>query len=203
MFSFDEKMLVAELAGLSEHAQVAFAAAAATRQLDSFERFARATGMDEQRPREIALLLWDALQRQPIDSSGWSSILDEVMDLQPEEDSGHWVSRALAEDAISALAYAIRCMSTSNPQEAAWAARCAYEAADQAAIRALDVQPGSPTSEALIKSHEWVQRELLRQNRDLTLLISGQETAISELQDHAFAETLLTESEALSVTIFS
>ena len=72
------------------------------------------------------------------------------MGLLPAESDDWVIGNALADDALSSLAYAIRCSLTPEPQEAAWAARRAYEAADQAAMRVLGVQPGLPNTEAAI-----------------------------------------------------
>ena len=83
-----------------------------------------------------------------------------------------------------------------DAQEAAWPARRAYEAADQAAIRMLSVQPGLPDTEEKKLAHECVQRELVRQRNDLTLL-SGD--LMEETQRHALQSELLTEEEAATL----
>lgn len=197
MYSFDENALAGELRTLSSRARIAFAAAAATRQLGNYERLARESdGDSEQRPREIAALLWSDLQVAAVDRAAWSARLDEMMSLLPQESDDWVIGHALADDALSSLAYAIRCLLTSEPQEAAWAARRAYEAADQAAIRVLGVQPGLPNTEAVIKSHGFVQRELARQRHDLSLLRAD---SIDEVQRQAFEDDLLTEQEAASL----
>lgn len=197
MHSFDENALVGELGALSSQARIAFAAAAATRQLSNYERLARESDSgSEQRPREIAAQLWTDLQTAEIDRAVWSARLDEVMSLLPEESDDWVIGHALADDALSSLAYAIRCLLTPEPQEAAWAARRAYEAADQAAIRALGVQPGLSNTEAVIKSHGFVQRELARQRNDLSLLRAD---SIDEVQRQAFADELLSAQEAASL----
>ena len=197
MYSFDEGSLIGELAALSDRARTAFAAAAATRQLRNYERLAHAAqAASDQRPREIATQLWTDLRTSAFDRGAWSSTLDEVMTLLPEEGDDWGIGHALADDALSCLAYAIRCLLSPEPQEAAWAARRAYEAADQAAIRVLGVQPGLPNTEAAIKSHVLVQRELARQRDDLSLLRID---SVDEVQRQAFANELLTEQEAASL----
>lgn len=197
MYSFDENALVGELRGLRSQARIAFAAAAATRQLGSYERLARALKSgNEQRPREIAAQLWADLQAAPVDRDTWSALLDEVMSLLPEESDDWVIGHALVDDALSSLAYAIRCLLTPEPQEAAWAARRAYEAADQAAIRLLGVQPGLPNTETVIKSHSFVQRELARQQNDLFMLRAD---SVEEVQRQAFIDELLTEQEVASL----
>jgi uncharacterized protein YjaG (DUF416 family) len=196
-YRFDENALVGELGALSSWARIAFAAAAATRQLGNYERLARESGAgSEQRPREIAAQLWADLQGPAVDRAAWSTELDEVMSLLPEESDDWMIGHALADDALSSLAYAIRCLLTPEPQEAAWAARRAYEAADQAAIRMLGVQPGLPDTETAIVSHAIVQRELARQRNDLSLLRSD---SVDEVRRRAFADELLTEQEAASL----
>ena len=197
VYSFDEGKLVDELGVLSNRARIAFAAAAATQQLGNYERFARESEAgNEQRPREIAAQLWADLKVAVVDHATWSAKLDEVMSLLPEESDDWVIGYALADDALSSLAYSIRCLLTLEPQEAAWAARRAYEAADQAAIRVLGVQPGLPETEAAIRSHDFVQRELARQRNDLFQLHAD---SVDEVQQQAFGDEILTEQEAAAL----
>lgn len=197
MYSFDETALARELGTLPTRARIAFAAAAATRQLGSYERLAREWGAENaQRPREIAVQLWTDLHAAAVDRAAWSARLDEIMGLLPEERDDWVIGHALADDALSSLAYAIRCVLTLESQEAAWAARRAYEAADQAAIRDVGVQAGLPHTEVAIRSHGFVQRELARQRNDLFLLRTD---SVDEVRRQAFADELLTEQEAASV----
>lgn len=187
MLRFDENALVGELSALSRSARIAFSAAAATRQLGSYERFDHDV-RSQKRPRELVVELWAAIQSSTVDHAAWSAKLEEVMALLPEDGDNLALEDALAEDALSSLAYAIRCLLNPEPQEAAWAARRAYEAADQAAIRLLGVQPGLPSAEAEVLSHAIVQREISRQQRDLSLLRSG---SLEEVKRKAFEDELL------------
>jgi len=97
-------------------------------------------------------------------------MLEEVMTMFPDEGSESSNLHAYAQDALSSLAYTIRCLMDGSAQEAAWGANSAYEAADQAAIRQLDIQPGGTAAEHQILMHPFVQRELERQERDLQIL---------------------------------
>jgi len=195
MYIFDEVALARSLEALPDQAKIAFAAAAATRQLGSYERLARLKTEPAQRPREIAVQLWDDLSAVAFNRISWSARLDEVMGLLPEESDDWTVVHALAEDALSSLAYAIRCLLTLDPQEATWAGRRAYEAADQAAIHVLGDRLGMPQSEDLINSHRLVQRELERQRNDLAMLHGG---ALNEVRERAFSNESLTNEEASS-----
>ena len=190
MYDFHEAQLVIDLDTLPERARIAFASAAATRQLSNYERFAKDCTA-QARPRQIAHELWASLSSSDIDLDAWSSRLEEVMELLPDPDAKWVVDHALAEDALSSLAYAIRCLLDPLPQEAAWAARCAYNAADQAAIRLLDIDP-ERSAEAAILGHEVVQRELSRQKRDLDLLRGG---ALDGVKSQAYADELLSAAE--------
>jgi uncharacterized protein YjaG (DUF416 family) len=175
MYVFDESRLVRELEVLPPLVRISFASAAATRLLSSYERFANSLRKSEAKyPREIAIHLWNDLRSSEVDRINWQIRLNEVMGLLPEESDDWEVSHAFADDAISSLAYAIRCLLVTDPQEAIWAARRAYEAADQAAIRMLGVQPGLLHTEAAVSS-------------------------IDEVQRLAFENDLLTEEEAASI----
>lgn len=197
MYSFNENDLASELGSLPNNVRIAFAAATATRQLSTYERVA--FGLPErqvQRPREILGQLWGGIHASEFDRDLWSERLDEVMNLLPDESDDWVIGHALADDALSSLAYTIRCVLNPDPREAAWAARRAYEAADQAAIRSTGVQLGLPHTELALNSHEFVQRELARQQRDLALLRTN---SIHEVQEGAFENELLTEHELISL----
>jgi hypothetical protein len=188
MYHFNEPSLVAALTKLEFNSRIAFAMGAATRQLTTYEYFlGKSIPAGERGPREIATRLWAMLPCGASDTESWSGTLDEVMSMLPQDSDF-----PLSDDAISSLAYAIRCLLTRDAQEAAWAARRAYEAADQAAIWALDVQTGLPESEAAINAHTFVQRELARQEQDLVLLQTG---SIKEVQTRAFQNVILSDDE--------
>lgn len=193
MFSFNENDLAGDLGSLSDKGRIAFAAATATRQLSTYERIAVVLGQDQvQLPREIVGHLWIDIHASETDRDLWSERLDKVMSLLPGESDDWVVGHALVDDALSSLAYAIRCLLTHDAREAAWAARRAYEAADQAAIKSTNLHPGLPIAEVSLNSHEFVQRELVRQLSDLALLRAN---SINEVQARAFVDELLTEKE--------
>jgi hypothetical protein len=187
MHGFDEAILVAELATIPAGRQLAFAAAAAIRQLESYEWYARRLCPDAiARPREIAMMLWD---ESPGERHDWAECLAEVLGLMPEESDEWTVFHSLAEDALASLAYAIRALLTADPQEAAWAARRGYEAVDQAAIRLMGIHPGPQEAEQAILKHALVQQELGRQRRDLLLIATDPRLdALTALRDQALTE---------------
>ena len=203
--SFDETQLSAELAKLQSKGRMAFAAAVACRPLGACERFAGQLGLaSEGRPREIAVQLWSALLGDASERTTWVMALEEVMNFLPQAppaapDAGSF-AHGLVDDALSSLVYAIRCLLSPDADEAAWAARCAYESIGRAALRALRLQADTPEAEAQVLAHPWVQRELERQRRDLSALLADRSpAAMSVLQQRSSAEELLTADEALTL----
>lgn len=199
MYSFDEVFLIGELTKLSSQERVAFAVAAATRQMQCYNRFcAKFESIQNVDPREIVAQIWCDIRRKGIDRAFWMARLDDVMNLLPSEEGGWTLYHSLAEDALSSLAYSIRCLLNADPQEAAWSARRAYEACDQAAIQLIGINPGSREAELIILSHAFVQRELARQREDLDLLRMN---LIDEVQRRAYANELLADEEVRASTI--
>lgn len=192
MYDFNEKILINQLTDLSNFAQIAFALSAAARQLNIYERYAQQFSEHNfERPREIALQLWEQVQLES-EQRSWSSLLDEVIGLLPQESDDWTLLHALAEDALSSLAYSIRCLLAPSPRESAWSARRSYEAVDQLAIIELKLQTGLPETELAIKNHPIVQLELSRQNRDFVVLNQSKTKSINEMKKYIFAEDIAT-----------
>lgn len=118
------------------------------------------------------------------------------MTVFPDEESESSNLHAYAQDALSSLAYTVRCLIDGSAQEAAWGANSAYEAADQAAIRQLGIQPGGTAAEHRILMHPFVQRELERQERDLHILEQHPfKEVLDQLKLSALSEQTLTLDE--------
>lgn len=120
--------------------------------------------------------------------------IERCMSLIPREDEGPWIEQqAAAEDAGTALAYALRCRKTGESQEAAWAARCCYEALDHFVINRDDIDVNEAGAEAAVVADPLVQAELARQQRDLDALrLHGEEKNIAaRLRLRAIAEASL------------
>ncbi|MGF1526863.1 MAG: DUF416 family protein [Candidatus Competibacterales bacterium] len=170
-----------------------------TRQLEACEQFAERFAPESKGSAKAVIdQLWEAVVGNSSEKTNWEAVQKEVMELLPEEQDQWAPFHVYADHAIASLAYTIRCLLKPDAQEAAWSARRAYEAADQAAIRDLDVQTGAADSEARILAHPIVQRELQRQQRDLRLLQSSPlEQSLNALKASAFSEPMLSLSEML------
>ena len=102
------------------------------------------------------------------------SKIDACMALIPREDDGPWFTeQASAEDAGASVGYALRCRQSGQAQEAAWAARRAYEALDHYVINRGDIDTNKPGAEERVLGHPAVQGELARQRRDLDEALAG------------------------------
>lgn len=86
MVEFDEVLLEAGLADLSLAARLAFAAAAAARQLPSYELFATLSGFrDPLWPSRVLEQVHEKLRLNDLKAPGWGGMLEELMERIPAE----------------------------------------------------------------------------------------------------------------------
>lgn len=171
MLTYDETRLKQELATLPPRLRVAFATAAATRQLPCYARLAPPRLVQAQLdPKALLEALWQKIRDGDLAPGAWQATLDKLMDVLDKETPDWRPFDFLAEDALVTLAYAIRCLLDPEPQEAAWAARVAYESADQAVIRLQGDVPATAAAEARILAHPFIQRTLGLLHEDLASL---------------------------------
>jgi hypothetical protein len=169
MLSFDNPRLVAEL-GRMEPALASLFALSCTMRLanDVF-------GMEPDSPGSRAL----AAARENVSKhllAGHPIDIDEagLLALIRQEDDDGSFEAAVLEDALAAMAYTVRSIADDTPQNAAWAAARAYETADRFVSGTIAGTQYTAPVEREILLHPIVQRELMRQERDvLTLLIPG------------------------------
>jgi uncharacterized protein YjaG (DUF416 family) len=181
-----------ELAGIEQlpnPLRGAFAAACAERLLPAYHKFlARSNRGDPCILEQILTRLWKDLSGEPMSEAETEAQIDACVELIPREDDGPWVAeQAAAEDAVAALAYALRCRRSGLAKEAAWAAGRAYEALDDYVINHEDVDTNIAGAEARVLAHPLVQAELARQQRDLDELLAGTIT-IDRLRERSRAE---------------
>lgn len=196
MRRFNQEALLARLARLPAKHRVAFAASVANRQLNGYEWYSlKACPQDQKVPRDAVDRVWEwAAGTGPIDGN-WELVLDSATSLLPDVGIEWTLAHALANEALTSVAYAIRSViSPDQVREPVWAARHAYEAADQAAIRMRTSQVGNAAGE-LFALHPIVLRELDRQARDLEILEDAGEEAIRRVRNPARVEALLTTDE--------
>ena len=188
---YNEAVLVRDLGLLGVDARVAFAVSCAERLFPAYAEFSNQTGRGS--PETLATLLervWQHLLGERMLSEDISASLHLCMTLIPDESDGPWVdAQPYADDAATATAYALRALETGKAQEAAWAARRAYEAAGHHVAHRLGIK-----SEAMIRAHPVVVRETSRQRRDLDLLLAANQEPVGyfvRLRDRAKSEAFM------------
>lgn len=174
VLQFEEPTLMMKLDKLSRLDRAAFATACAGRLQEAYAKFAMRTGRGDSAAFTAILgTLWNDLAGGKADSET-DQLVEESMRLIPQEDENEWaLDQAAAEDAGSALTYALRCRRSGSVMDAVWAARRAYEALDQYVINHENIDPNLPGSEVLVAAHGLIQAELKRQQRDLNELLHG------------------------------
>ncbi|WP_438023102.1 DUF416 family protein [Sorangium sp. So ce233] len=178
---FDEAHLIKDIDRLAPRLRVAFAASCAERLRPAYLAFsARSGGGNPGKFEAILDHLWRDLDRPTMADDEIGARIASCMGLIPQEDDGPWLSeQASAEDAGAALAYALQCLQSGESQEAAWAARRAYEALDHYVIAHENVDMKAPGAETKVLSHPLVQAELGRQRRDIRELLTAKEQDIT------------------------
>lgn len=194
MLRFNEKELFYQIEQLGKQHRAAFAAACAERLLPSYLRFSKRTGWGDYFFLVNTLEdLWKNLsseQKPGVDNKDIDVRISTTMSLIPAESDGQWVSeQACAEDAASAVVYALRCFRTGEAQEAVWAARRSYECLDHYVINSEKIDINVSEAEGKILSHPLIQAELARQQRDVSELLRKSIT-LAELRQRAHSEAV-------------
>jgi uncharacterized protein YjaG (DUF416 family) len=196
MLNFQENLLRDELDQLPAQSRVAFAASCAQRLVGAYHRFAAETRQPNgaRLDRAVDYVWAHILGAQEKETT--EILLGAVMALIPQGDAPGWTPlTAYAEDAVSSVAYCLRCLLTSDSQEAAWAARRVYEALDAFVISRDNITPGAPGAEESILSDPVIQAELKRQIRDVADL-----KAVGRSLSAGFLKSLRERSGAESYT---
>jgi curved DNA-binding protein CbpA len=192
MRQYDEKELISKLELLSPLSQVAFATAVAARLCSAY----RFISSDHSYTNDVLLRLWGVVHtRNSVNEKDWQDTLNQIMEAIPQEASANRIGEIFQEDALSSVAYAVRCLlekTDQSKQEAAWGAKRAIDLLDQLVILSLDLNLQDSNTEDLIKEHPLIQRELLRQERDLALLLDQKIDAVNQ---YSKSENMLSTQE--------
>jgi hypothetical protein len=130
---YDETVFLRRLEPLDGSSKTAFAAACAERLWPLVERYASAAAVPAGRvmPLRVALdAVWRSCAGGSEDVRGVQMLAESMV---PGEDDQWVFETGYGQNAIAAVAYAARTWLTDDPQEAVWAARQVYEAADYGA----------------------------------------------------------------------
>lgn len=185
MLRYDEPTLLDRLTLASPRARALFAALVAERTFGLYEYFAERSGQGDRDSLRAALdAAWEAIDGEPRELERLQEVAE---DLVPEEDDDWVLESGYAQSAAAAVAYALRTRLTDNPQEAAWAARQLYDAADYAAQRRLeDLDLNEPGAEDALADQPVVQAALAGVEADLDAALADPPPAeIPRLRDEA------------------
>lgn len=166
LLRYDEAGLVDDLSGVPPPGRSLFAVACAERLVPAYEQFAERTGEgDPQMVRTAVAHLWARLGGQR--SADLETEREAMEALVPREDESWVIEAGLAENATACVAYAIDCLLTGKPQDAAWAARQVYEAVDLLIRTRDDVDFNVEGSEERVLADPLIQAELSFQRREI------------------------------------
>jgi hypothetical protein len=169
MIKYDEPKLIKALDLLPKLLRTAFAALCAQRLLPAY--LAYAEHIEPESRTDVASVLdrlWSDLEGDKVSLQEIQENLDACLALLRGEDEGEWSrQRSQGEDGITAVAYALRTRLSGESQEAAWAARCVYEALDQFVINEEGIDISKSGAEERIIANPLIQGEFARQRQDL------------------------------------
>lgn len=191
--AYNDAALRQQLEGLDPTWRAAFAAACAERLLPTYRSFHQETGQGDPVALAQALnVLWTSLAGAPIGEDELRQHAAAADALIPSDDD--WTELTpYAENAVTAVVYALNCRLTGDVAPATWSALQAYEALDEFVVN-RDLDLNTPGAEARILGDPLIQAELARQSRDLADLAassdhSGARVALIErLRDRARVE---------------
>lgn len=193
---FDEPALLRALHALAPPVRVAFAAACAQRLSGAANAFWKDSPSASRSFDERLRAVWTSVASVAAGAAEPAALATAMQhakvceELSGDAEDADSEAAPYAADASAALAYAWRCLARGGEcQEAAWAARRAYEAVNTVAVNSGLPADGRPENEARIDATRWVQNELERQARDLDVLRS--------VEPRAAIETLRRAAEAI------
>jgi hypothetical protein len=185
---YDEAALARRLADVPAPARAAFAAAVAQRLFALYTRYADATGTSPQELGDALDGAWDALasaaETQRLEH--WRDLAEALVPDEEEEEEGSVTESAYGQNAAAAVAYALRTQLADDPQEAVWAARQLYEAADFAAQHQIpDLDLNDPGAEDALASTAAVQEALAALEEDLAAVAGGAPDDVADVRRRA------------------
>jgi uncharacterized protein YjaG (DUF416 family) len=149
--------------------RTAFAASVSERLLPTVKRFSEKTGDSRYfQSRSILDGLWLDLKGSHSTSLQKQKEIDLCLSIIPPEDMADWIpEQPYAENALTALAYALMTRKDGLAQTTAWTARCAYDSVDYLAIQNKCLGIIRKRDEEDILCEPVVQAELAKQTQDL------------------------------------
>jgi hypothetical protein len=195
IIQFSKAQLTRTLDRLDPHLRVVFGAACAERLVSACISFSvlGKKGKSEVITRSLARL-WKDVAGEPMTEDEVQASIDTCMALIPtDDDLTSDAEEAYAEDAISAVIYALTCRQNGDSQEAMWSAQCTCAAVDYFTISREEFVPKPVSDPSRAFAHPLMQAELARQDRDLAELLRVDDADVRQIaaqfRDRAKAES--------------
>jgi len=167
---FDTEALGTRLASLAWPGPVTFATACGQRLLTGYEQYVSASGDgDAETLREALSALWTSVAGTA-ETPDFGQLARECEALVPNLLEEWTLAGQYAEDAVTAVIYALRCAETRDPRLAVVSAQRAYESVDAILQYELDFDYSESGAEQQMLAHPLTQSEFQRQERDLAKL---------------------------------
>lgn len=175
--SFDESALDDRLSKLPNAKRAAFAATCVERLAPAYRQYSRSSGAANQdRFDSIVTDLWAFIERRLLGDNNLPDADLIYGELSPQGDLDGLLG--YADDAVAALAFAVRTTRNGMAQDAVWAARRVYEAMNRLVVSRLHISYFDEVAERKIENHELVVEEFKRQN----IVLEKLETPTEEVE---------------------
>lgn len=193
--AFDESRMTAAVVSLETHQQLALGAVCCERSLRNYYRFREEAKWGDPEPLTRALnVAWWACRGFRTESNVVQELLVACEKVAPHSEDFDSIYTSAAQDAVFAICSLLDFLLEEDSGRIVNAARYATDTLDLIIQEQEDLDPQDPDLERKILEHPLMQRELLRQKRDLTeasQLRREDTVAYSNLRARAQAEELL------------
>lgn len=199
MIYFDNKLLEDTLAPLPLDLKVVFAAACAQRLLPYYTEYLKKipnTDTASVIPNALQLLWQDLNGTESLDVTKLNELVDECIAAVPNEEQAWNLSEPYAEDAATAVVYALQTKLKGSEKLAVLCAQKIYDVLDNWVINNGALDNSQPDYEDKVLGNSVIQKELLRQVSDVKRLASAAE---NEQTSKDIIEIMRRESESASL----
>lgn len=196
ILAFDERQLKDDLSTLDWQRRAIFAAACAQRLFPHIAIYEEQANLDKSSWVFSRTLekLWKSAASSFEDTQELRSLHERCVESLPDDDAAWKAGTAFADDASAAIVYALEAVLNKSVEASLYSARRVYEAIDACLGIEYHEQRKRPT-EAELVSDPRVQRELVRQRRDIRELKEAK--ALTREMTAAFRARAVKEAESV------
>lgn len=188
--AFDERLLVLKLRPLPWFLSLSFGVACAGRLVSNYRKFSIETGWGEITPIERALgVLGSVAVKQMLPSESECRSLAAQCEAQaPDSEAFSSLFTSSAQDAVFSICSVLDYAAERKVEQVVLAARYPTDSLDLYIQETERMAPQDSTLEAKVISHQLMQQELRRQERDLAILERKGAAAVPEVLSRATSE---------------